>query len=127
MNRVIHFEIPFENSERVQKFYREIFGWKINKVPEMEYHFAITTDTDMNTMKPKQPGGINGGLLKKDPTGKHPMIVIEVESIDKHLKQIQSLGGKTLMPKTTIGGFGFYARFSDSEGNVIGLWQTVKP
>ena len=30
------------------------------------------------------------------------------------------------MPKMSIGTFGFYARAKDTEGNVIGIWQTLK-
>ena len=30
-DKVVHFEIPFDDSERAFKFYRDIFGWKISK------------------------------------------------------------------------------------------------
>ena len=127
MNRVVHFEIPFDDSERAQKFYKDVFGWQINKFPgDMEYFMAITAETEQNQMMPKEPGAINGGLLKKDPTGEHPIIVIDVPSIDEHLKKIEQAGGKTVMPKVPVGDFGFYSRVSDSEGNVIGIWEAVK-
>ena len=91
----------------------------------MDYHLAITTPSDEMT-GPKEPGAINGGLLPKDPTGEHPVIVIDVPSIDEHLKKIGESGGKTIMPKIQIGNFGFYARVSDTEGNTIGTWETIK-
>lgn len=31
MSKVIHFEIPADNPERTIKFYKEVFGWKIDK------------------------------------------------------------------------------------------------
>jgi len=127
MNKVVWFEIPFDESERAQKFYKDVFGWQINQFPEMDYYAAITTDTDPQTMEPKGPGAINGGLLKRDTTGKHPVILIEVPSIDEHLKKIEQNGGKTAMPKVPVGNFGLYARIEDTEGNIIGLWEKVNP
>ena len=124
MNKVVHFEIPFDDQARAQKFYSEVFGWNITKFPEMDYYLATTTPSDEN-MKPKDPGAINGGLLKKDPTGEHPVIVIDVPSIDDHIAKVESAGGKTVMPKMQVGNFGLYARVSDTEGNVIGIWQTL--
>ena len=125
MNKVVHFEIPFDDQDRAQKFYSEVFGWNITKFPEMDYYLATTTPSDEN-MKPKEPGAINGGLLKKDPTGPHPVIVIDVESVDDHISKIEAAGGKTVMQKMQVGDFGLYARVADTEGNVIGIWQTLK-
>lgn len=87
---------------------------------------VTTTDSDPKTMRPKEPGAINGGLLPKDPTGSSPVIVIDVPSVDDHIKKIESAGGKTVMPKMQVGGFGLYARIADTEGNIIGIWQTLK-
>ena len=124
MNKVVHFEIPYDDQARAQKFYEEAFGWKVGKFPDMDYHLATTTPTD-EKMKPTEPGAINGGLLPRDPTGPHPVIVIDVSSIEEHLKKIESAGGKTVMPPIKVGEFGLYARVSDTEGNVIGVWQAL--
>ena len=124
MNKVSHFEIPYDDQERAKKFYQDVFGWQISKFPDMDYHLATTTPSD-EKMHPKEPGAINGGLLPKDPTGSHPMIVIDVPSIEEHIKKVESSGGKTVMPVMKIGEFGLYARVSDTEGNIIGIWQTL--
>jgi len=124
MNKVVHFEIPYDDQGRAQKFYQDVFGWQIAKFPDMDYHMATTTPSD-EKMHPKEPGAINGGLLPKDPTGEHPVIVIDVPSVEEHLKKVESSGGKTVMPVMKIGEFGLYARVSDTEGNVIGIWQTL--
>lgn len=120
------FEIPYDNSARAQKFYSETFGWQINQLPDMDYHMALTTDSDPQTMQPKNPGAINGGMLKKDPTGENPILVIGVDSVDEHIKKVEDAGGKTIMPKMSIGQFGFYARVADTEGNIIGIWESLK-
>lgn len=124
MNSVVWFEMPFDESERAQKFYQDVFGWQIMKVPEMEYFLATTTQTDPQTMQPKNPGAINGGMSKRDSTtAQHPLVVIGVDSIDVHVKKIEGSGGKIIMSKTDIGEFGFYARVADTEGNEIGIWE----
>jgi uncharacterized protein len=61
MNRVMHFEIQADEPERAANFYREIFGWTIEKIPGLgwDYWMVMTADKDS-----KEPG-INGGLLKR--------------------------------------------------------------
>jgi len=127
MNKVVWFEIPFDESERAQKFYQDVFGWQINHFSEMDYYVATTAESDPQTMEPKTPGAINGGLMKKDDTAKHPLVLIEVPSIDEHLKKIEQNGGKTVMPKINAGNLGMYARVEDTEGNIIGLWEKINP
>ncbi|KAF6246984.1 glyoxalase [Nitrosopumilus sp. b3] len=124
MNKVSHFEIPYDDQGRAQKFYQDVFGWQIAQFADRDYHMAITTPSD-EKMKPNEAGAINGGLLPKNPTGRHPMIVIDVPDIEDHIKKVESAGGKTVMPVMKIGDFGMYARISDTEGNVIGIWQTI--
>jgi len=126
MNKVAHFEIPYDDQQRAQKFYEDVFGWQINQFADMDYYMATTCKSDPKTMKPTEPGAINGGLLPKDPTGEHPIIVIDVPSMDEHIKKIESAGGKVVMPTMKIGDFGLYARVADTEGNVIGIWQLLK-
>lgn len=128
MNSVVWFEIPFDQKERAQKFYQDVFGWNISQIPEMgDYLLANTTESDPQTMQPKNPGAINGGMFqKKSETTQHPVVAVHVESIDDYLKKIESSNGKTIMPKTDIGQFGFYALISDTEGNTIGIWESPK-
>ncbi len=125
MNKVSHFEIPFDDQTRAQKFYQDVFGWQINKFADMDYWIATTCKCDENMM-PTEPGAINGGLLKRDEINMYPVIVIDVPSIEEHLKKIEEAGGKIVMPIVPIGDFGLYARIADTEGNVIGVWQLLK-
>jgi len=127
MNKVSHFEIPYEDQERAQKFYEEVFGWEINKFSDEGYYLAFTTKSDPNTMMPSEPGAINGGLLKRDSTAKHPLLVIDVPNIDEHIKKIEDAGGELIMPKVSVSDSGFFARVADTEGNVIAIWQQLKP
>jgi len=126
MNKVSHFEIPYEDQERAQKFYEEVFGWQINPFSDEGYYLVFTTESDPNTMMPSEPGAINGGLLKRDSTAKNPLLVIDVPNIDDHIKKIEDAGGELIMPKVRVGDSGFFARVADTEGNVIAIWQQLK-
>jgi len=123
--RVVHFEVPVDDVERAQAFYREAFGWRIQPRPEMRYTIVSTTDTDENGM-PKEPGGINGGLMQRQGQMTAPIITIEAENIEDALLTVEKLGGAVVAPKMAVGEMGFAAYFSDTEGNVIGLWQNAR-
>ena len=84
----------------------------------------ITTELDSNRM-PKNPGAINGGMGKRDGPLKSTVVTINVKDIDQALKTVETKGGKTVQKKQPVGDMGFTAYFKDSEGNVVGLWQTT--
>ena len=47
MDRVCHFEIPYDEKERMEKFYSGVFGWHFQDAPgDMPYTFAITSEMD---------------------------------------------------------------------------------
>lgn len=122
MAKVVHFEIPFDDQARATKFYSTAFGWKLTDMPQMSYVMAQTTEVDDNQM-PKEPGAINGGLFQRPKDAPHPTLYVDVSSIEEALAKVESAGGKVVTPKTPIPGMGAYARVTDTEGNVIGLFQ----
>ena len=124
MDKVVHFEIPYDNKERAVKFYSEVFGWKTNEVPDMDYIMIHAAKTDKKNMV-SEKGAINGGMFQRSNEAKTPLIVIGVASIDETVKKITASGGKLVMPKQPIPN-GSYARVADSEGNIIGLADSSK-
>ena len=122
-DKVVHFELPADNLERAQNFYRSAFDWSINTVPGMGYTLVQTTPSSKDG-SPTEPGAINGGMLARQAPIKNP-VTIQVASIDDSLQQIEKLGGRMVRDKQPVGDMGFAAYFSDSEGNVLGLWQTA--
>ncbi len=122
--RVVHFEIPADDPARAQEFYRSAFGWSISSMPGTGYAMVGTTPTDERGA-PSAPGAINGGMLERQSPVTSPVITIEVDDIDKALETIGSLGGSTAREKLPVGDMGFAAYFTDSEGNVVGLWQNA--
>lgn len=122
--RVVHFEIPADDEDRAREFYRQAFGWNMQPMPEMQYTIVSTTESDEQGL-PKEPGAINGGLMKRQEPYKTPVITIDVDDIDSALKKVESLGGATVTPRMEVGAMGFAAYFTDTEGNLMGLWQTA--
>jgi predicted enzyme related to lactoylglutathione lyase len=127
-NPITYFEIPADNIERAKKFYEKIFDWKIEKYDETgdEYYFVMTTEVGDDEWTPKEPGAINGGLVKRDMPDEPFVNYVTVDSIDKTCKLIEKNGGKIVMPKTQMGEWGWWAVFKDSEGNVLGLYEEAE-
>jgi predicted enzyme related to lactoylglutathione lyase len=122
MGKVVHFEIPFDNKERAMKFYAECFGWQLMDMPQMNYVLATTAAVDDRQM-PREPGAINGGMIQRSQAAAHPVLYVGVQSIDATIGEVTARGGKVVTPKTPIPDMGAYARVTDPEGNVIGLFQ----
>jgi len=125
MDKVVHFEIPMDDAARAKEFYGSIFGWEIQSMEEFGYTLVTTTPVDQTTMTPAEPGAINGGMMARDALTPAPVITIGVDSIDDALERIEQAGGSTVTPRTAMGGAGAFAYFKDSEGNVLGLWETT--
>lgn len=123
--QVVHFEIPADNVERAQSFYRDAFGWQLSPMPEMSYTIVTTSAVDDQGL-PAEPGAINGGMMARQEPIDHPVIVINVDDVDSALTRVQGLGGTILRRKTPVGDMGFSAYFTDPEGNVVGLWETAR-
>lgn len=123
--QVVHFEVPVDDMERAKKFYSEVFGWVMFPPdPVMKYQLAGTTKVNEKQM-PLEPGSINGGIIKRDATMKHPILTLQVDDIDAALDNVKKHGGKVMVKKMAAGTMGFTAYFEDSEGNLMGLWQVT--
>ena len=55
-----------------------------------------------------------------------PVITIDVDAIDDALKQVEAAGGKRRAGPRAPNPrrMGAFAYFKDTEGNVLGLWET---
>jgi len=127
INPVVHFEMPFENRDRMADFYTGAFGWKMHKLGEEMggYVVAHTAKTDENGMI-KQPGAINGGFYPKHADAPHPSVVIAVADIKAAVENIKAAGGKVLGEPVEIPGIGQYVSFFDTEGNRVSVLQPNK-
>ena len=124
MDPIVHFEIPARDVKRASAFYSKAFGWNFNQFPGFEYWSVMTTDSDQKGT-PKSPGSINGGMGKKGVMApKAVTVTISVPDIDASLKKVKRLGGTQAGKKMPVGDMGWSAYFEDTEGNLIGLWQS---
>jgi len=126
MDPVVHFEMPAEDRKRMADFYTKVFGWKIQMLgSDMgDYVIATTAESD-ETGRPKRPGAINGGFFPKsdDKPAQYPSVVIAVEDIKEHMKDVETAGGKVLGEPWDIPGVGLYVSFIDTEGNRVSMLQ----
>ena len=108
MDKVVHFEIPFDDKQRAMKFYTDAFGWRLTDMPQMNYVIASTAEVDEQQV-PKERGAINGGLFERPKEAPHPAIDVGVASIDATIQKVSAAGGKVVTAKTPIQGMGAYA------------------
>ena len=123
---VVHFEIPADDPERAVAFYRELFGWSINKFeggPGFPEYWGIHTVPADAQGRPSRPG-VNGGLMRRMHPQQPPANYISVESVDDYLARAVELGGQLALPKSPVPGMGWFAYIKDTEGNILGLWET---
>jgi uncharacterized protein len=121
---VVHFEIPADDPERAQKFYRELFGWEIEKYSSEggpEYWMVRTVPVDAEG-RPKRPG-VNGGLMRRMAPGQTPVNYIAVDRVDDFVQKAERLGATVCVPRTPVPGMGWFAQLRDTEGNVFAVWE----
>jgi predicted enzyme related to lactoylglutathione lyase len=123
-NRIVHFEVPYDDAERARTFYREAFGWQLTEMPELNYTMVSTGPVDDRGM-PAEAGFVNGGMFQRTGELTRPMLTVDVPDIDAAWKTIEGLGGERVGEKVPVGDMGFAAYFKDPEGNVLGLWQSA--
>jgi predicted enzyme related to lactoylglutathione lyase len=124
MDKIVHFEIPADDIARAKDFYGSIFGWGLDDMEGMDYTIVRTVDVDEQQM-PKEPGAINGGMMKRSSDTPAPVITINVDSVDDALKKVEDGGGSIVRPRQEIPSMGAFAYFKDTEGNTMGLWENA--
>jgi predicted enzyme related to lactoylglutathione lyase len=127
MNSVVHFEMPYNSSDRVAKFYESAFGWQMQKMGAEMGNYLLAITTESGSTGPKNPGAINGGFFEKKPDWpmQYPSVVIAVDDIKRAMKKVGSAGGTVLGEPMAIPGVGQYVSFTDTEGNRVGMLQPI--
>ncbi|HEU5339597.1 MAG TPA: VOC family protein [Sulfuricaulis sp.] len=116
MPRVVHFDISADDPERAIRFYRDVFGWKVEKwIGPFDYWLVKTGE-------PNEPG-IDGGLARREHAGDSIINFVDVASVADISASIVANGGKIVQPKQTIPGIGYLAVCMDTEGNRFGIMQ----
>jgi predicted enzyme related to lactoylglutathione lyase len=128
MDSVIHFEMPFDDRERMARFYESAFGWQHQMLgPEMGNYVVATTTENDGQQRPKKPGAINGGFYERKPDwpDQYPSVVIAVDDIQEAMKKVTAAGGTLLGEPMEIPGVGDYVSFRDTEGNRVSILKPL--
>ena len=91
--RVIHFEIVGKDGPALQKFYSDLFGWKLNTDNPGGYGMS----------DPAETGVVVGIGDSHDGGAGHVTGYVTVPDVDAALARVTELGGKVLMPKFNQG------------------------
>ena len=68
--RIVHFEVPFDDGDRARAFYGDLFGWKLQHMPDMQYTLVMTGPVSEQGVS-SEPGYINGGMMQRE-ARQHP-------------------------------------------------------
>jgi uncharacterized protein len=129
MDPVVHFEFPYDDRERIAKFYQTVFGWELRMLGEDMGNYVVATTAKPGARAPEGavPGAIGGGFYKRNPEwpAQHPSVVIAVQDIKAAMKKVDGAGGKVLGEPMLIPGIGDYVSFYDTEQNRVSLLQPL--
>lgn len=111
------FEIPATDFGRAVKFYESILNTKLS---------VFECESEKMAFFPGEENELTGAISYADgftPSANGVLIHFQVENMSETLVLIEANGGGIVRPKTKIecDGKGYFAMFTDSEGNTIGL------
>jgi predicted enzyme related to lactoylglutathione lyase len=113
---VVHFEVLGKDTDALESFYKELFGWQTEKVP--------AEDFDYRMVQAGGEGGIGGGIGAAPDSGPgHVTFYVQSDDIRADLDKAKSLGGDAVMGPQDLPGGGAIGLFTDPEGHVIGLFR----
>jgi predicted enzyme related to lactoylglutathione lyase len=107
---IVHWEIQAQDAKRIQRFYADLFGWKIDASNPMNYGMVAS----------KGKGGIDGGIGGTMSGRSRLLVYATVADINGVLEKAESLGARTVMPRTDVGPV-IMGIFEDVEGNHFGI------
>ena len=127
MDPVVHFEMPYDDRDRMARFYQKAFRWNTTELGFDMGNYVLATTTESENTRPKEPGAINGGFYARNPEwpAQHPSIVIAVDNIREAMSRVTDAGGQVLGEPMQIPGVGQYVSVYDTEGNRVSMLEPV--
>ena len=130
MNPVVHFELPYDDAERISRFYRSAFDWETRALgPEMGNYVLATTSAKAGARPAPgaRPGSIDGGFFPRQDDGmtRHPSVVVGTLDIRESMRRVELAGGRVVGEPMDIPGVGAYVAFVDTEGNRLSMLQPL--
>ena len=112
---LIHFEVAGKDADKLQSYYGDLFGWKIDSGNPMNYGLVDVGSTDVAGGVGPAPDGQPG----------HAMFYVGVDDVEAALKKAESLGGSRLVGPMEVPDGPTIGHFADPEGNVVGLFARM--
>jgi predicted enzyme related to lactoylglutathione lyase len=111
-NPVVYFEVIGKEGAKLRDFYGRLFDWKFEEAPGMDYGMLSSAGD----------GGIGGGIGIGPPGApSYVTVYVQVDDINAYLRKAETLGAKTVTPRTVIPNTVTFAQLTDPEGHLIGL------
>ena len=112
LHTIVHVEVLGADAPRLQRFYKDLFGWTMTLNPVGYGYVPIA---------PAASTPLTGGVGASPQRQPLVTFYVRVDDPAAILKRAESLGGKMLVAPTDVPGGVTIARFADPEGNVIGV------
>ncbi len=116
MNRVVHFEFSSPDPDRASAFYRDLFGWEIQKWDGPAEYWLVNSASLGDI-------GIDGGFMRSMDDSARTIVTVDVDSVDDMIAKVEAAGGSVALPKQTIPGVGYQAYCVDPDGTIFGIHQ----
>jgi predicted enzyme related to lactoylglutathione lyase len=115
-NRPTHFEIQVPNPEEAAEFYKNVFGWTVQKWDGPEDYWLLMTGED------GEPG-IHGAIMRSPDGQARTVNTLNVSNVDEYTAKVEAGGGTVVMPKMAIPGVGYVAYCKDPGGTIFGVYH----
>jgi predicted enzyme related to lactoylglutathione lyase len=114
---VVHFEVIGKDGEKLQSYYADLFGWKVDADNPMKYGM-VSREENVSSEGIGIGGGIGAG-----PAGYegHVVFYVAVPDVEQALAKAESLGGTRVMGPEKIMDQVELGQFKDPEGHLIGV------
>jgi len=110
-SHVIHIEVVGKDGPAIQKFYSDVFGWKLD-----------TSNPDGYGMLRQDGETVTGGFgASNDGGAGHVTFYVHTDDPAGTLAAVERNGGRVIMPLTQVAPETTIALFADPEGHVVGL------
>ncbi len=116
-NPFTHIELSTTDMDKAKTFYKGLFDWELQDLPDMDYTMIGTG---------KAPGG---GMMKQMIPGAPSswLVYMEVDDIVASTKKAAELGATVMRDVMEVMGAGHLSILIDPTGAALGLWQPKKP
>jgi len=107
--KVVHVELPAQDSSQAKEFYGALFGWQFQSFEDQDYHMTRTDE--------QQGAAVSGG-----DSGSNPVVYFDTDDIDVSISKVKELGGSAEQ-KMPVPGMGWFVACKDNQGTSFSLWQ----